>query len=153
MSEQQRWKLNAALRLGCRIIMEQCKWKHCETSQVWDIETFHYGSGDLALTAWCGWCSSLAPPILEQHQESHRACLTHRAVLFSEGGMGQCSVLCCELTTALQLGSSSSGLGNAGTTATISGWARLSQGCCKQHGFSPENEPRKASPEVISHTI
>lgn len=88
MSEQQRWKLNAALRLGCRIIMEQCKWKHCETSQVWDIETFHYGSGDLALTAWCGWCSSLAPPVLEQRQESHRACLTHRAVLFSEGEWG-----------------------------------------------------------------
>lgn len=61
------------------------KWKHCETSQVWDTKTFHYGRGDLALTACCKWCLSLVLPVLEQCQESHRACFTYRAVLLSEG--------------------------------------------------------------------
>lgn len=69
------------------------------------------------------------------------------------GGMGQCSVHCCKLTTVPQLQSSCSGLGNADTAAITSGWARLSQGWYKQHGFSPENEPHKGSPEVISHKV
>lgn len=58
-------------------------------------------------------------------------------------GMGQCSVHCCKRTTAVQHGSSCSGMGNVDTVTTIFGSVMLSQGYYERDGFYPENKPQK----------